>query len=506
MPPSDARLGAGARAKAKRIPPQPGYVRLGRHYLAISFIYTTLITILALGYVAVLVVYPAAMAAYYANQAQPTFRLDSPYLASYSGRVRLLESNGELLYEGDINQTVIDGVGLLYAKGVLRYSGNFVAGAYGGEGKLYNADGSLIYEGMFLDNHYEGKGWLYEGGKLRYNGDFVAGIYEGQGRLYEDGKLLYTGAFVGGVYEGQGKLYEDDTLLYAGDFVAGAYEGQGKLYAGTSLLYEGQFVAGVFNGEGIEYNPETGYRVFAGAFLDGERTANGTLYDDEGREVVEVPGFINSATYLDRPYEEVMIEWIRAGRVYTEADIEKRRLVAEDATGLLLAFNLDDEGKPNIVSEIYLTGKSNYGSFVVGAQIGPGKHTEPEAGAVEQYSLVLSNSIWGRDLVLSDLVFRDCSVDKLKLRVFYLPVMVEVPKDASGANGAGGGTGGTGGGTGSGGGGGTGSSGTGSSGTGSGGGGSNGAPVTPDSTTPTLQPDPAAGGTIVFIKISREGA
>jgi hypothetical protein len=432
------------------MPPQPGYVRLGRRYLASSFIYATLIAILVLGYTVVLVVYPAVMNAYYASQALPAFQLDSPFLASYSGRAQLLGPDGGLLYEGDINQAVIEGEGLLYAKGKLRYSGSFKGGRYEGEGRLYSTSGSLIYEGAFFDNLYEGTGRLYERGNLHYAGDFVAGVFEGRGRLY----------------------------------------------ASTALIYEGQFVGGLYNGEGIEYNPETGLRVFAGTFSDGERTADGTLYDDEGNPVVIAPGYIDPTTYLSRPYEEIVVEFTRAGRTYTEADVGTRRLVAEDATGLLLAFDLDDDGAPNVVCDVYLTGKSSYGSLVVGGQIEPGEHKVPQADAADQYALVLSNSLWGRDLTITDLALRDYSTDDLKVMAFYLPETaedtddagdVEDPdSDATDAN-------------------------TDSEGNAGGLDLSGGAPTpdatTPDAADPAANPDSALGsGTTVFIKISREGA
>jgi hypothetical protein len=382
---------------AAGLPPQKGYVRLWHRYVSRSFLYGLLLAGLVAGYAFVLAAYPVFMNAYYVRVALPTFSLDSPYLAQYTGRARLILPSGALLYEGDIAQAVITGNGVLYRDGVMLYSGAFVEGSYNGAGKLYAPTGTLVYEGTFANNLYEGQGKLYEAGRLRYSGDFVGGVFEGAGRLYASATAASNAA-------------------------------------GDALIYEGAFVGGQYNGMGTEYNPGTGLPLFKGVFRDGERTADGTLYDESGEVVVAVPAYVDPVTLLGASYGEVMSSLVKESMAYQELAVGNRHLVVEEESGVILAFVLDEAGVPATVGELYLTGLSAFGDFVVGGALGPGNGETIKAGAVEEYVLALADKTWGREATMKDLTMRRQAVKGLTAELFYLSVQ---PPAADGATAAG---------------------------------------------------------------------
>jgi hypothetical protein len=438
------------------LPPQKGYVRLWRRYVSKPFLYGLLLAGFAAGYAFVLAAYPALMNAYYERIAVPTFALDSPYLAQYTGRARLVLPSGELLYEGDIAQAIITGNGVLYQDGAVRYSGAFVEGIYNGAGMLYASSGALVYEGAFANNLYEGQGKLYEAGHLRYSGDFVAGVFEGMGRLYASASAAPSAA-------------------------RGPADGV--------LIYEGAFVGGLYSGMGTEYDPKTGLPLFKGVFLNGERTAEGTLYDENGEPVVTVPTYADPTTLLGADYKEVTVDLVKKSVAYQELAVGDRHLVAEEESGVILAFVLDEAGAPTVVGEVYLTGLSAVGDFVVGGQIGPGNGEAVKSSAAEEYVLALANKAWGREVTMSDLEMRRQAVKGLTADVFYLPVQPQAADadatdadatdaDAADADAAGAAS----------------------------------ASAAPASAAPAasadskgeVTPDPSPGGTVVFLKIHKE--
>lgn len=127
-----------------------GYIRLGRHYVSLTFLTVVYTTVFAVGVFYALALHPTVMDFWYTRQSLPEFSIDSPYLASFAGRVRLLQTDGVILYEGDIDHAVITGKGQLYENGVLLYEGGFLENQYHGTGILYAPDGSVSFQGEFL--------------------------------------------------------------------------------------------------------------------------------------------------------------------------------------------------------------------------------------------------------------------------------------------------------------------------------------------------------------------
>lgn len=264
----------------------------------------------------------------------PSIALSDPTLVAYQGKVKLLnrekiiiyegtmvagkcegkgkqyDDKGNLIYEGDFKADLYEGEGVLYdGKGSRIYEGSFLANVFHGIGKQYQSEGKLLYEGEFANGSYMGSGKLYaEEGYLSYSGAFAQGLkngygvsyfknglieynggylndhYHGEGTLFNDqGEKIYSGAFSNNQFEGYGKRYYDHVnTLYEGNFSNSKYSGLGKLYSlrGT-LLYEGSFLENEYSGLGKLYSEESGKLLYQGTFEKALLTGLGDYYNGE---------------------------------------------------------------------------------------------------------------------------------------------------------------------------------------------------------------------------------
>lgn len=260
-------------------------------YFSKRFVVMTTVVVCILGFLGVSYAYPWAEGKIW----RATIKIDSPKYTSFSGKVKIIDSMGVVIYIGQMEKGNPSGYGVQYnSDGSILYEGNFKSGKYNGEGKLYASDGTMIYDGEFANNKYDGKGKLYNNiGKIVYVGEFAAGQKSGKGIDYDPktGLKVYYGEFENDVRQGSGVIYDTDgeTILYEGDFVAGLYSGNGKLYEGGNLLYSGAFVNGEYDGEGSLYNLDTGDLVYTGNFKEGLYDGEGKIYDG-GTGVVTYEG------------------------------------------------------------------------------------------------------------------------------------------------------------------------------------------------------------------------
>lgn len=250
-------------------------------YVSKKFAIIFLAVVGALGYLLVNFAYPWADGKLWTAN----IRIDSEKYQKFSGRARVYDTQGVLVYEGYMESGLAQGDGTQYnSRGELVYKGKFMAGKYEGEGELYGSDGSKIYQGTFDNNCYEGDGKLFNNlGKTIYIGKFAVGQRSGTGVEYDPVTQVrrYYGEFANDVRNGRGVEYGDDgeTVLYEGDFKDGLYGGEGKLYSSGSLLYSGAFDNGKYNGEGSLYDIGTSSLRYSGEFKDGLYDGNGKLYD-----------------------------------------------------------------------------------------------------------------------------------------------------------------------------------------------------------------------------------
>ena len=204
-------------------------------------------------------------------------------LDNYTGKGKFYDMLGELKYEGDFVENVLDGLGQEYLGGKIYYEGRFYAGLYEGFGKMYYPNGQLKYFGEFEANEYKGYGKeYYENGGLFYNGEYKNGVPHGQGKIYDkEGNLNFSGRFRNDMIDGKGTLYASNGLIiYEGDYKNDIWHGLGNLYFENSkqIQYSGNFVNNEFEGDGVLFH-ENGHKNYSGKFKAGE-PVYGNIYDE----------------------------------------------------------------------------------------------------------------------------------------------------------------------------------------------------------------------------------
>jgi len=112
--------------------------------------------------------------------------------------------------------------------------------------------------------------------------------WSGKVIVYYDEKKkqpMYLGKLEDGVLQGHGIQYaEDGSLVYEGDFADGERSGDGSAYENGVLIYEGSFAGGVYDGTGTLYG--SGEVSYEGAFSAGEKSGLGTEYADGDKAYV----------------------------------------------------------------------------------------------------------------------------------------------------------------------------------------------------------------------------
>lgn len=293
----------------KKSPSEPSdYVRLGGRYVAKRFGIVLLAAVIGVYFLMTLLVLPFARGRLYV----PTASLEAPYLNTFTGKIKLTNRSGVLVYEGEMVEGKCNGSGSQYDdEGNLIYQGEFSEDTYTGDGALYDSEGVLIYKGEMLSNQFDGYGKRYYYGELVYEGDFSKGLYNGSGSLYENGKLKYAGNFVQGIKNGYGITYfESGMIAYTGYFENGHYQGEGTLYNDSGQrIYTGAFSNGVFEGNGTLYF-DSGQMAYEGDFSMGMYQGTGKSFDEQGRLIYEgefVSGDysgLGTAYFTDNAYYE----------------------------------------------------------------------------------------------------------------------------------------------------------------------------------------------------------
>ena len=264
------------------------YFKVMGVYVSKKLAILSIMVLVAVGYFGVAYVYPWADGRIWTSR----INLTSAKYSTFSGKAKVYDAVGVLVYEGKMDSGMPSGKGVQYdSNGNLLYEGNFEKGKYSGQGKLYNNKGVLIYEGAFSNNKFEGEGKQYnDNGKVIYVGNFSVGQRSGKGVEYNPGNSYktYYGEFLNDKREGSGVVYDEDgtTILYEGKFSGGEYGGNGKLYKDGNLIYSGNFEKGKYSGTGDLYDEDTGALVYTGDFKEGKYDGKGKLYDKDTNIVV----------------------------------------------------------------------------------------------------------------------------------------------------------------------------------------------------------------------------
>lgn len=275
-------------ASLKKKPSQKSdYILLGDSYYSKRLFMGVLVLVVVLMTIGNSVLLPLVRGKLYT----PTISMADPLLSTYSGKVKMVNREKVLVYEGLMAEGKCTGFGRQYDDlGQFIYEGEFLNDLYQGEGTLYNDMEKPLYEGAFLNNLYHGIGKYYDtNGQLVYEGEFANGYYEGTGKLYDASEtLIYSGKFSLGLQNGYGVTYYPDGLIqYSGEFVNGVFSGEGTLLSETGVKqYSGHFSAGQFDGLGKQFNKQ-GRLQYEGQLSLGQYNGYGKLYSDLGVLVYE---------------------------------------------------------------------------------------------------------------------------------------------------------------------------------------------------------------------------
>lgn len=346
------------------------YIKIGKFYVSKKLFLFICIGVAFFIYFIVQFAYPWADGRLWTA----SMRVNSKKYSTFTGKARVKDSVGVVIYEGQMQDGSITGYGKQYdAKGNLVYIGDFVDSEYSGKGELYS-EGVMIYRGAFAQNLFEGQGEMYDQkgnhiysgnfalgqrsgkgisyypstGAKEYYGEFANDLREGKGIFYtEDGNYtLYEGDFSAGLYSGSGKLYENGKLKYQGAFVSGQYEGEGTLYdvETGNVLYQGAFVAGKYEGTGTLYDPKTAKIIYEGEFLAGQRQGEGASYDKLGAASYNgsfKDDSIDHLTYLGAAVEDITAQF---GKERYRTTVDDRLILTYTNLDTAVIFKADEEG------------------------------------------------------------------------------------------------------------------------------------------------------------------
>lgn len=361
---------------------------------------------------------------------------------SFTGKARVYQKDGDLLYIGNIENGEAEGKGEVYSGETLIYKGNMSRSKYNGEGSCYE-DENLVYEGNFLNNEYNGEGIYYENGAIAYEGNFLNGEYNGEGKLYytngspkysgafmsgvfiegteyyENGKIKYIGKYSSGAYSGEGVLYADNSansIIYSGNFSNGLYDGEGRLYLSSgSLLYDGFFKDGHYSGEGVLYSEKTGKLIYAGGFYSGVYNGQGKLYFEEsgrmqydglfsngsyngygqlyneiGKKIFDgefLDDNINFVYYISKGQEELRQAFGTETELYM---LENSYMAYYDSFDIGFELNYTYDDTMPVVDKIKFFGDENISGIHIGMSIKEAKETIGE-GVYNEYSFNMTD-------------------------------------------------------------------------------------------------------------------
>ena len=119
-------------------------------------------------------------------------------------------------YEGDVENGVPNGLGLVIFPSGHKYVGSWKNGKHHGQGTFTNPDGNK-YVGGYKDGKMNGQGTYTSPKGYKYIGEYKDGLTNGQGtETYTDGSK-YVGEFKDGKKDGQGTYTFPNGTKYVGE-------------------------------------------------------------------------------------------------------------------------------------------------------------------------------------------------------------------------------------------------------------------------------------------------
>lgn len=319
-----------------------------------------------------------------------------------SGKGRLFDSKGNLIYYGSWLNGKYDGYGQEFivtqldgaaAKSHILYEGGYAQGMREGFGKLYDytkqavykkdprINPYLIYEGNFVANTYCGQGTRYTTASM-YTGGFSYGEKDGFGSNYwdDDGEdSKYTGVYHYGECRGI-KYYSNGVKRYEGftNSTDGRFHGKGIAYwRNGNIRFDGSYNDGLFQGSNcIEYY-ENGRKKYEGSYKQGKYDGGmGKLYFDNEANQLQYEGSFKEGEYDGANgkeyYENGTLKYEGA---YSKGMFEGYGKLYFQETGKLRYSGKFSNGKKDgFGKEFFESGNIRYeGSFKEGGWNGSGK-------------------------------------------------------------------------------------------------------------------------------------
>lgn len=212
------------------------------------------------------------------------------------------------VYDGDIEDNLFHGQGVLTWPDGRRYSGEFRQGLMTGKGRLEDRDG-CVQEGDFVqgvlngEGRYDCDGSSYQGtfknGELikgsaaylddnTYQGEFQHFQPHGKGKWTTASGEEFEGQFVDGFLE-SGRYQNQSGMVYQGEFEWFSFDGKGELTRPDGVVIRAQFENGQAQGKGVRILPgENGPVEGKGYFVAGDYYPSKQAY--EQREKAQASG------------------------------------------------------------------------------------------------------------------------------------------------------------------------------------------------------------------------
>lgn len=141
-------------------------------------------------------------------------------------------------YEGDFQNGLPHGLGVLDLGNGDRYVGDFYRQRREGKGRMYFRNGDH-YFGTFVRNQMQGYGEMAYASGARYEGAWLANFPHGKGRMNFPSGDRYVGEFARGMFHGVGTMYYADGSRYSGEWQYNQRHGQGRSIDAAGQVQEG---------------------------------------------------------------------------------------------------------------------------------------------------------------------------------------------------------------------------------------------------------------------------
>jgi len=152
-------------------------------------------------------------------------------------------------YEGDWNENVREGYGVMIYSNGNKYEGNWANNKREGHGtlwKLVNKSGEKykrIYTGDWEEDKMSGQGTYFYPNEDRYDGSWFKGKKHGEGRMLYSNGDIYEGQWIEDMKEGYGTLTRATGDYFEGYWFRDMRHGQGSHYfAEKNKIYVGEWV------------------------------------------------------------------------------------------------------------------------------------------------------------------------------------------------------------------------------------------------------------------------